>query len=113
MGIHSSVEKEVKQEGPAFFSISVELFWWIASQLSCECRGSCRNSSSASSSTTASASAAPTATAKGNSLDSEAGSCGYCCGGLRLGACHDVGREDLWGGSCLLSLVCGVFGVGV
>src|SRR6266702_2900452 len=107
MRIHSSIEKEIEQEGLAFFSVSVKFFWWVASQLSCEGRwacwgstASCGDSSSASSSTS---------TSQWDGLDRKAcgGWCG--CGGLCLGASHGVWRENLWGGCNVLPFVGGTF----
>src|SRR6266702_1764851 len=103
MRVHSSVKEEIEEKGFAFFPVSVEFFWWVASQFSCECGGSCRDSASAPSSST---STSATASAKRDGVNGETGSCGCCCGGLRLGTCHDVRREGLWGGN--ISLVVSV-----
>src|SRR6266702_4411751 len=103
----------------------MELFWWVASQLSCEsgwpCRGttaSCGDSSSASSTSTASSAAATTAATAAatatewDGLDRKACDCGCRCGGLCLCAGHGVRCENLWGGCNVLSLVGGIFRVG-
>src|SRR6266702_4404933 len=123
MRVHSSVEEKVEKEGFAFLPVAVEFFWWVASQFSCECGGACRysppttsspapsTSPSAAAATSTSSASASAATAKGNGLDGEAGNCGRCCGGLGLGACHDVRREGLWGGCCLLGRMWEVFGI--
>src|SRR6266571_4137560 len=119
MWVHSSVQEEVEEERFAFLSVAVELFGWIASQLSCECGWSCwgstatcRDSSSSTTSTSASTTTTATATAKWDSLDHKAGSCWCRCGGLCLGTCHGIGCEDLRGGCNVLSFICGVFCVG-
>src|SRR6266702_3364379 len=120
MWIHSSIEEEVEDERSAFLSVSVEFFWWIASQFSSECGGCCRDSaasstaSSASSTSSSTSSTTATASAYQDSMNGEStsrGGYGYGGSGLCLCTGHGIGRENVRGGCDLFSLVCGVFGV--
>src|SRR6266702_2766257 len=115
--VHSSVQEEVEEEGFAFLPVSVEFFWWVASQFSSEggwssggSTCSCGDSSTASATatataTTTAATTASTTASKRDGLDCKACGCGCCCGSLCLGTCHCVRCEDLWGGCSLFSLV--------
>src|SRR6266702_2312368 len=110
--VHSSVQEEVEDERFALLPVAVEFLWWVASQFSCECGWACRGTTaSCGDSSTAASPATATATAQWDGLDCGAGGCWCRCGGLCLGACHNVGCARLWSRCNLLPFVGGIFRV--
>src|SRR6266702_4727043 len=114
MWIHSLIEEEVEDERSAFFSVSVEFFWWIASQFSSECGGCCRKSAASSTTSSTTATASASTSTYWDSVNGEStsrGGYGYGGSGLCLCTGHGIGHENVRGGCDLFSLVCGVFSV--